>query len=204
MLTSRPRRQPGRELRRGFTMIELMITVVLAALLLALAAPSMRLWVRNSQVRTVADSLQNGLRMAQTEASRRQRQVVFHLTNTAACTVANTAAANGRFWLIRTVPLLDGEASEVVQCGTLAEANAGVTITGPTATCFNATGRVVANATPGGGSACTPDASGLNRYDVAASGADRVLRVTVSLGGQTRMCDPARTLSDAQPDGCPT
>jgi type IV fimbrial biogenesis protein FimT len=204
MLSGGPGRQLRRGARRGFSVIELMITVVLAALLLALAAPSLSTWVRNSQVRTVADSLQNGLRLAQTEAVRRQRQVVFFLSDSAACTTANTASANGRFWVVRTVPLLDGEAAEVVQCGTLADVAAGTTITGPTALCFNSTGRVVANASPGGGAACVPDASGLHSYDVARSGADRSLRVTVALGGQTRLCDPARPLSDANPDGCPT
>lgn len=189
---------------RGFSLIEFMVTVTLAALLLGLAAPSFVAWIRNAQVRTVTDGLQNGLRLAQTEAVRRQRQVVFFLTTSAACDLANTAATNGRFWVIRTVPLLDGEAAQVVQCGVLADVAAGTTITGPTALCFSSSGRLVANAAPGGGAACTLDASGMSRFDVARAGADRALRVTVTLGGQTRLCDPARTLSDTQPDGCPT
>ena len=40
-------------------------------------------------------------------------------------------------------------------------------------------------------------------YDVSLPGSDRPLRVTVSMGGQVRMCDPARTQSATQPDGCP-
>lgn len=188
--------------RRGFSLVEFMVTVTLAALLLSLAVPSFVTWIRNAQVRAVADSLQNGLRLAQTEAVRRQRQVVFFLTASAACDTANTATANGRFWLIRTVPLLDGETAQVVQCGVLADVAAGATISGPTAICFSSSGRLVANLAPGGGAACT--ASALNRYDVARAGSDRSLQVTVSLGGQTRLCDPARTLSDTQPDGCPT
>ncbi|MBL8340364.1 MAG: GspH/FimT family pseudopilin [Rubrivivax sp.] len=188
---------------RGFSLIEFMVTVTLAALLLGLATPSFLTWTRNAQVRTVTDSLQNGLRMAQAEAVRRQRQVVFFLTENAACDLANTASANGRFWVIRTVPLLDGEGAQVVQCGALADVAAGTTITGPTALCFGSAGRLVANATPGAGAGvqCLP--GNLNRYDVTRIGADRALRVTVSLGGQTRLCDPARTLTDAQPDGCP-
>lgn len=193
----------GRRAARGFSLIEFMITVALAALLLGLAAPSMLTWVRNSQIRTVTDSLQNGLRLAQNEALRRQRQVVFFLSQNAACDAANTATANGRFWVIRTVPLLDGEAAEIVQCGVLAEASAGTTVAGPTALCFGSAGRLVANATPGGGAACGTPAN-LNSYDVnRPESGYRRLRVTVSLGGQTRLCDPARTLSDTNPDGCP-
>jgi type IV fimbrial biogenesis protein FimT len=197
-------RVASRSPRHGFSLIELMITITLAALLLSLAAPSFVTWVRNSQVRTVADSLQNGLRIAQTEAVRRQRQVVFFLTDNAACNTTNTATANGRFWIVRTAPLLDGETAEVVQCGVLADVAAGTTIAGPTVLCFSSTGRQVPNSAPDvGGATCTLDASGLSRYDVARAGSNRTLRVLVALGGQTRLCDPARTLSDTQPDGCP-
>ena len=37
----------------------------------------------------------------------------------------------------------------------------------------------------------------------AVAGRDRPLRVLVSLGGQVRMCDPAKILSAAAPEGCP-
>jgi type IV fimbrial biogenesis protein FimT len=155
-------------------------------------------------VRTVTDALQSGTRLAQAEAVRRNRQVVFFLTNDAACNADTEPADNGAFWAIRTVPLVMGEASETVQCGQLADVAAGVAIEGPTAICFNSAGRQVANASPGiGGATCTLDASGTSSYDVAATGANRPLRVLVSLGGQVRLCDPGRTLSASAPDGCP-
>ena len=196
-----PRRPRG---ERGFTLIELMVTITLLAVLLGLAAPAFSLWTRNAQVRTVSDALQTGARLAQTEAVRRNRQVAFFLTNDAACTASTAPAANGSFWAIRTVPLTAGDAVVTVQCGNLSDRAAGVTITGPTAICFNSMGRQTANASPGVGSAtCALDASGVNTYDVAMTGSDRPLRVLVSLGGQVRQCDPARTLSATAPDGCP-
>jgi type IV fimbrial biogenesis protein FimT len=39
---------------RGFTLIELMVTITLMGLLLALAAPAMLSWIRNSKIRTTA------------------------------------------------------------------------------------------------------------------------------------------------------
>lgn len=198
---------PGRSLRKGaqgFTLVELMVTVVLMAILFTLAIPSFTGMVRNSQVRTVAESLQTGLRLAQAEAVRRNRQTVFTLTN-AEPSLTSAAAANGRNWAIHTVPRAseDATAREFVQGGALSDSAAGVTISNaPTAVCFSSAGRLVTNAAPGvTGAECEVTATPL-QYDFALTGADRPLRVTLSVGGQIRMCDPNRVLSSTQPDGC--
>jgi type IV fimbrial biogenesis protein FimT len=189
---------------RGFTLVELMVTVVLLSLLLGLAAPNFRVWVRNAQVRTVSDSLQNGLRLAQAAALQRSRQVVFMLTNDDACTGSIAAAANGVNWSIRTVPLTSGESAAVVQCGVLSDVASGVAINGPAAVCFNSMGRQTENTNTGvTGGNCTLAVSGVSTYNISAFGAERPLRVLLTLGGQARLCDPARALSDAAPDGCP-
>jgi type IV fimbrial biogenesis protein FimT len=175
--------------RRGFSLIELMVTISLLALLLGLAAPAFGTWTRNAQVRTVSDSLQNGLRFAQAEAVRRNRQVVFFRTNSRACTNTIASAATGAFWAIRTVPLMAGETAVAVQCGVINDVAPGVTVTGPRLLCFNSAGRQIANPDPGfGGPVCTVPASGINTYVLAGTGADRSLNVVVSLGGQVRMC----------------
>jgi type IV fimbrial biogenesis protein FimT len=189
---------------RGFSLIEILITLTLLGILLGLAGPSFSEWIRNAQVRTVADSLQNGVRLAQAEAVRRNRQVIFFLTNSQDCTNTMAAAANGAFWSIRTVPLISGELAEVAQCGVVADVAAGVAISGPSAMCFNSLGRQVVNTNPGLGTVtCTLDASGRSTYDLSKT-ASRPLRVVVALTGQPRLCDPARTLSATAPDGCPT
>lgn len=189
---------------RGFTLIELMVTIALMALLLGLAGPAFTLWTRNAQVRTISDALQNGLRLAQTEAVRRNRQVVFFLTNTATCSDTTDPATNGSFWAVRTVALVAGETVTTVQCGNLSDSAPGVSITGPTAICFNSMGRQVSNASPGAGTAtCTVPGNTPSTYDVSSTGSDRPLRVLVTVGGQVRQCDPARTLSASNPDGCP-
>lgn len=199
---------------KGFTLIELMVTVVLLAILMALALPSIAGWIRNNKIRTVSDSLQNGLRTAQAEASRRSRQVVFSLTTAKPVANGYTASQNGGNWAISTVPsTMASEASEFIESGVLADANSAIQITGPAAICFGAIGRMVANPSPGTGAICelptapaTPGPS-VQRYDItvanAVAGVDRPLRVLVALGGQVRLCDPAKTLSDSDPDGCP-
>ncbi len=189
---------------RGVTLVELVVAIALLGLLLGLAAPSFGIWTRNAKVRTVSDSLLTGVRLAQSEAVRRNRQVVLFLTTSQQCNNAVTANANGAYWAVRTVGLTAGETVETVQCGTLADSAQGVTITGPTALCLNSLGRQVTNADPGvGGAACALAAAGVSTYDVATTLGDRPLRVLVGLSGQARMCDPARVLSAVNTDGCP-
>lgn len=193
--------------RRGFTLVELMVTVSLVTLLLMISIPSFTGMLRNGQVRTIADSLQNGLRLAQSEAIRLNRQTVFSLTN-AQPGPDSAAAENGANWAIHTVlRTTDGAAAkhEFLQGGALSSSTAGVKITdGPVAICFSSNGRQIANDDPGvTGATCVVDgAKPLVFYNISREGADRQLRVTISLNGQVRMCDPDKTFSAANPDGC--
>jgi len=189
---------------RGFTLVELMVTVVLLGILMALAFPAMSDWMRNSRIRTVADGLQNGLRLAQTEALRRSRQTVFSLTADTNPADGLTAAANGANWSVNFVPLLTGESTDptFIEGGGLTGLAPDVRVTGPATLCFNSLGRIVDNPTPGTGVACSAAAAA---YDIAIPSTSglRPLRVLVALGGQVRLCDPAKTLSNTNPDGCP-
>ncbi|MDP9603467.1 UNVERIFIED_ORG: type IV fimbrial biogenesis protein FimT [Variovorax paradoxus] len=187
----------------GFTLIELMVTIVLLSVLAMLAMPSFTTWINNNKVRTVSDSLQNGLRFAQSEALRRSRPMVFSLTNSPAPQTSLTAVVNGSGWSINVAKSSLDAKSAFVQAGVLSDVASGVQISGPAAVCFNAMGRVVANTdTDVNGATCDTDRP-LQTYDISlAPGADRPLRVLLTLGGQIRMCDPARKLSES-PDGCP-
>ena len=175
------------------TLVELLIAMALFALLLFLTVPSFTEWINNARVRSVTEALQNGVRLAQAEAVRRNRTVAFYLTN-AEPSLAAAAAVNGVNWGIRTVSLA-GDAPEFVRGNAIGDSSPGVTITGPAALCFNSAGQQVTVAAE----SC---AAAVTTFDVARPGANRNLRIVVSLGGRVRMCDPARVLSDANPDGC--
>ena len=75
---------PRSRLRRGFTLIELMIAIAIAVLLLVLAAPAYTTWVADQQIRAGAESIASGMRLAHAEAIRRNGQVEFVITPTGA------------------------------------------------------------------------------------------------------------------------
>jgi len=188
----------------GFTMIELMMTMTLFGILLLMGIPMLSGTIANSKARSVAESIQNGLRTAQTEALRRSRQTVFVLTTSAPAANAG-AVANGTNWYIQVLPIVSTETVDtpVVDSGSFGNLASGVTITGPAIICFNSMGRLVANSTTTAafGAACTVP-TGPVTYDVTKSGANRTYELQVNLGGQVRMCDKSKTLSTTNPDGC--
>lgn len=89
---------------KGFSVIELMVTVAIAAIVLALAAPSVSDWLKNQAVQGAAQSVQNGIRAAQAEAMKRNAQVEFSLTNNLAVpsnVTSATPSPSGQNWIVR-------------------------------------------------------------------------------------------------------
>ena len=201
--------KPLRSFRRiaGFTAVELMTAIAILAILLGLAVPSLTEWVRNNQVRAVANALQNGFRSARADALSRGQPVVLFLTDSKvnSSTSSFSAKANGKYWATLTMPgLMVGETAALLNSGMLSDVADGVTISGPSAVCFNSLGRMTANAAPGpSGATCALPTTATESIDISMTGAKRRLRVLVSTGGTVRMCDRDKDITK-YPDGCPT
>ena len=175
---------------RGFSLIEMMIVVVIVAILTLVAMPSFAEWLQNSRTRSVADSLQNGIRYAQTEAARLSR--------------LTTVATVGATWTVTytQLPTVDS-GSATLQTSPKGDEVAFVTITpdipAHAALQFNNLGRVFyASSAAGPFTALTGQASFL----VQNPNGPRKLSVVVNAAGKVRMCDPNKTFSDTNPDGC--
>ncbi|MEY4754673.1 MAG: hypothetical protein RJA44_2348 [Pseudomonadota bacterium] len=67
--------------QRGMTIVELMVTLTLLGLLMIAALPSIGTWLRNNEIRTVAEALLAGLQKARSEAVRRNDIVLFSMVS---------------------------------------------------------------------------------------------------------------------------
>ncbi len=93
----------NRKLSQGFTLIELMIVIAIAAILMTLAVPSFSLMINNSKVTSATNEFIGSLNLARSEALKRSNNVSVCKSNAAftACdTSATTFTANG--WLVFT------------------------------------------------------------------------------------------------------
>ncbi len=91
----------NKKLSKGFTLIELMIVIAIAAILMTLAVPSMSLMINNSKVTSATNEFIGSLNLARSEALKRSNNVSICKSNAAftACdTSATTFTSNG--WLV--------------------------------------------------------------------------------------------------------
>jgi type IV fimbrial biogenesis protein FimT len=81
----------------GFSLVELMISLALMGIIMAIALPSYTAWIDSSKINAAADSFQSGLQLARSEALKRNTQVKLTLgTNsdwTVGCVNVSTASA---------------------------------------------------------------------------------------------------------------
>lgn len=94
-------RQP--KASHGFTLVELMVTVTIMAILTMIALPSYRDTIRRNQVNSASNALLASLNYARAEAITRAQIVTLCPSATAAgCTSGGTAWENG--WMVYTYP----------------------------------------------------------------------------------------------------
>ena len=97
-----PRTQVKQGATRGFTAIELMVTLAILGVLMALAGPSFAQWMESWRVRQATEQLRDTLQFARSEAIKRSGQVVIQKipNNTNGCTSAPNSSDWGCGWTV--------------------------------------------------------------------------------------------------------
>jgi type IV fimbrial biogenesis protein FimT len=192
--------------QRGFTFIELMVTLTISGVLLATALPSITNMVAMARMRAVAETMQSAIRLAQAEAIRRSRSTAFAITS--AEPVLNALPAqNGQRWWVQSL-MRSGEttATQILLRNGSEALSANVGVTGPALMCFNSFGQQITlkGSANGLNILCSAPltATLLTEYTFSHPQTTRRLRIQVSLGGEVRMCDPDKVLATDTPDGC--
>jgi type IV fimbrial biogenesis protein FimT len=185
----------------GFSLVELMIAVAVLAIIMSIAFPSFNAMIKNSQIRSAAESIQNGIQLARAEAVKRNAPVQFDLRGT------NSA------WTICTQPASGGcpspDDATTIQSRDESEGSSSsitVVTTDAAPFIFNSLGAMTSPVPASNGLVAVT--LGISTTALPAAQA-RNLRVLISAGGNIRMCDlglarnPVST-PNLNPRACPT
>ncbi len=169
--------------RNGFTLIELMITLGVFGILLAMGVPAMRTFVENGRIRATGESWKYGLMLARNEAVRINAQVEFVSDDTG--------------WQVRRVA-----DATVLHQGTGKEGTSGlaldITPDDADRVTFDPFGRVVEPNTSDGSEPMTE--VNIASANPPSSPGYRPLRLQLLGGGMSRLCDP--DADDDDPRAC--
>ena len=160
--------------QKGLTLIELMITLAIAGILIATAAPSMGEFVQNNRAITQVNELQTSLSTARSEAITRNNNVTV-------CRSSNGSSCTGTWqdgWIVFVDNDFDGTVDEVDEVLRVNDA-----ITGGNTLSFTQTRIIYASS----GIARAGSSGVFMLCD--ARGTDEALGVVVGLSGRPRIAD---------------
>jgi type IV fimbrial biogenesis protein FimT len=163
---------------RGLSIIEVVIALAIMAVLVVLAAPGFSAMIAGLQVRTAAEKTLGALQLARAEAAKRNASVLF-----------NIDSLQGAGWSVKLAADDSVLTSYSEQEGSRDVMMSMSGDLGPIT--FNSLGqRVTPTADVG---TVTLGFTRPSFGDCEPAGPVRCINVTITIGGQARMCDPALT-----------
>jgi type IV fimbrial biogenesis protein FimT len=197
-------------LQRGFSMIEIAISLTLVALLLFAVMPDVTAMAANNRIRSGAESYLQGMQRARNEALRSNQVVTFWLTTPNASGVLDNTCAldsGARAWVVsvndpstKCATASSATADPMIFERAVGASTAGtVTVsalqsdgtTAATSVAFDGFGRVTA------GTAI----STIDLNNATTGNNFRPLRIQVARGGSVRLCEP-RVTDTTDPRRC--
>ena len=167
---------------RGLTLVELVVTIAIAAILMAIAMPSFSTFLVNSRVKNAAGRLQQDLQWARAEAIKENQVVTINLTGTL------SAAAPTCSWSV-----IAPASSQAPQENQIAfqrnYPQVGCAVSGATL-CFSPIGNLM------GGGGC--NLGGTYTYAAPSTPATNTWLVIVSAGGRIISCLQSNTAGQCQ------
>lgn len=173
----------GRFVARGFTMAELMVTLVIVALLAVAATPSMASLIRQQALKTAASDLFVAVQLTRTQAIARGRRVKLM-----------PADEDGQDWSAGWIVFVDsddsgwpdGEDEVIAEHGPLPD---GISVD----FAFSSKEPPYHISYNGAGRSCGAGSSSAAHFGTVSLEQDGMARrIKVNMLGRARMCDPAR------------
>ncbi|MBV8379884.1 MAG: hypothetical protein JO369_03855 [Paucibacter sp.] len=189
-----------------------MVAVAIASVLLAVAAPSFSTWIQNMRIRNTAGDILAGIERAKAEAVQRNIYALFQLTTdlSGSCALSTTGTA----WVVSQVLPATPTQTAANACNVAIDSSSttprvlatrqpdvgnGVVVSSNQASLeYSAVGR--RKDTNGLVTITVGSTNGTCYSSTNTSGNLTCLQITVSPGGETRMCNPRFPSTD--PQGC--
>ena len=193
--------------QRGFNLIEILVTMTVLGILIALGAPSLAEFLQNQQIRAATEAIVNGMQVARGEAIRRNLAVQLVLeAPTSGWTIceASVEPCDSTTPLNTDPPLVIQSRSpdEGTSSANVAPVAADL-VTAAIAVTFSPLGSVVDNFNASPRLTRVDVIKPLPSACIADGGSMRCLRVVVTGGGSIRMCDPTPGIVAPDPRACP-
>lgn len=171
---------------RGFTLIELMVTLILLSVMLTLAAPSFMTFQRNAELTSASNSFVAALSAARAEAMKRQlRTFVVPLSGT-------NWASGWRVFVDANSDVVSGSISAGAGDTIVSEQGALPASVGVTASSFPVDGTTAYVMFNGSGSMTDIDRTFADRSIELTNGTES-RRVVANPSGRMRVCKPSET-----------
>lgn len=113
--------------QKGFTLVELMVTVAIAAILISIAIPSFSSMITNNRLNTISSDLAEVISFARSESIKRNRSITF-CRAAAANSTGCTTGTSWSHWIVKQ-NVTSSDEDDVINRGSISSHNGSIQVT---------------------------------------------------------------------------